>query len=43
MIDLGAWASDAYSITGREVEGDDVLNGASSLIDENIGPHSKTH
>lgn len=26
MIDLGAWASDAYSIAGRAVEGNDGLD-----------------
>ncbi len=26
MIDLGAWASNAYSIAGRALEGDDVLD-----------------
>ena len=25
MIDLGAWASDAYSIVGKAIEGDDTL------------------
>ncbi len=33
MIDLGAWASDAYSIVGKAIEGDDALE--QPLLDDN--------
>ncbi len=33
MIDLGAWASDAYSIAGKAIEGDDTLDELS--VDDN--------
>ena len=42
MIDLGAWASDAYSIAGRALEGDDVMD-ALQQPDEGLPPPSTHH
>ncbi len=38
MIDLGAWASDAYSIAGRAVEGDDTLDALQIEVEASAVP-----
>lgn len=44
MIDLGAWASDAYSIAGRAVEGNDGLDALRATeVDDRLSSNYTQH